>query len=297
MIRKKIKIRGTRTAIILKIQSLVFILLWLLIPSNASAVDQHIIDSLLIKLNFFEETSWETFEFDDQTLIEALEYIYAVALQGDDFPLQRKTLHAMGMTGLVEFTPTLINALNSEPFSACWALGKMPTEQAVDALISMLPNAVQRTRKAAIWALWDFPYYLDFPGTSSAALDALYARLEIEEDAFLLEQIQAAIYAIEQLPNEPPICNFIVETPMPYIGSTGEILFNATGTYDPDPSDILSYTWDFDGDCIFNDPYTGEPDTPAHTYTMSYFGPVMLLVNDGINECYYTQFVDVTIIE
>jgi len=87
-------------------------------------------------------------------------------------------------------------------------------------------------------------------------------------------------------PNTSPICDLQVVTPMPYQGpSPAAIEFDATGSYDPDPCDELTFEWDFDGDHIFNEPvddaYTGPPDNPTHYYTASYTGPVNLLLTDN----------------
>ena len=79
------------------------------------------------------------------------------------------------------------------------------------------------------------------------------------------------------------------------------IAFDATGSYDPDPCDELTYEWDFDGDALYGEPvdhsYTGDPDNPTHSYTSSYHGPVMLLLIDNHgSEMTCTVYVDVDII-
>jgi hypothetical protein len=172
-------------------------------PQSPSHLDQDDIDAMISKLEFFEWTPWSN--IDKETLIEGLTYIYNQAVSSNDSRMQRIVIHAMGETGLIEFTPILISALNSEPFSACWALSNMPTPIAVKQLIGQLNKEDERTRKGAIWGLEDFPYYLRFPGTATKALAALYNRLTVEEDEFLLEQIQVAIDVISQLRTYSPL--------------------------------------------------------------------------------------------
>jgi hypothetical protein len=76
--------------------------------------------------------------------------------------------------------------------------------------------------------------------------------------------------------------------------------FDASGSYDPDPGDTLSFAWDFDGDNVFGEPvhdsYTGDPDNPTHTYYISYTGPVHVKVTDGHDgESICTVAVQVTV--
>jgi hypothetical protein len=99
--------------------------------------------------------------------------------------------------------------------------------------------------------------------------------------------------------NHDPVCELEVVTPMPHVGN-GEIEFDASGSYDPDPEDELTFEWDFDGDGVFGEPdddsYTGEPDHPTHTYTEDYVGGVSVRVTDNhAASCEYTVLVDVTI--
>ena len=102
--------------------------------------------------------------------------------------------------------------------------------------------------------------------------------------------------------NDPPVCCLFIVTPMPYRGpSPAEIEFDATGSYDPDPCDELTFEWDFDGDHIYGEPvddaYTGPPDNPTHSYTEDYIGPVNLKLTDNHGaESYCLVTVEVDII-
>ncbi len=107
---------------------------------------------------------------------------------------------------------------------------------------------------------------------------------------------------ILEWPNQPPVCSLFVCTPMPYHGPAPALIeFDATGSYDPDPCDELTYEWDFDGDGLYgeavDDSYTGDPDNPTHSYTASYHGPVLLRLTDNHgSEMTCTVYVDVDII-
>ena len=102
--------------------------------------------------------------------------------------------------------------------------------------------------------------------------------------------------------NDPPVCSLFIVTPMPYRGpSPAEIEFDATGSYDPDPCDELTFEWDFDGDHIYGEPvddaYTGPPDNPTHSYTEDYTGIVNLKLTDNHGaESYCLVTVEVDII-
>jgi len=113
--------------------------------------------------------------------------------------------------------------------------------------------------------------------------------------------LSGKIYILEWV-NNPPTCDLQVITQLPYLGpSPAAIEFDASGSFDPDPGDILTFEWDFDGDLIFNEPvddsYTGDPDNPTHEYTETYHGFVFVKVldlNDEESICHVQ--VDVEII-
>lgn len=85
--------------------------------------------------------------------------------------------------------------------------------------------------------------------------------------------------------NKPPICDLKVVTPMPVVGwSPQNVVFDATGTKDPDSGDVLTYNWDFDGDEIYgenpDDLYSGPSNYPTYSYSSHYSGKVNLKVTD-----------------
>jgi len=102
--------------------------------------------------------------------------------------------------------------------------------------------------------------------------------------------------------NAPPVCDLIVVTSMPVGGWVPvPVEFDASGSYDPDPGDIIAFAWDFDGDDAYgespDDDYTGTDDKPTHVYSANYNGPVNVKVTDLMDAeaiC-TTNDVDVTI--
>jgi hypothetical protein len=101
--------------------------------------------------------------------------------------------------------------------------------------------------------------------------------------------------------NHSPACFLQILTRMPYQGpSPAAIEFDTSGTFDED-GDQLTYSWDFDGDCIFDEPvddsYTGDSDNPIHEYTQSGEYTVNLMVSDNYQgECETSVIVSVKII-
>ena len=82
---------------------------------------------------------------------------------------------------------------------------------------------------------------------------------------------------------EPPICDVVTVTPMPYYGWTALVEFDASGSYDPEGGP-LSYSWDFNGDGIFNDTFdSGTPSHPFKYYDYQYTGNVRVRVTDEDN--------------
>ena len=96
------------------------------------------------------------------------------------------------------------------------------------------------------------------------------------------------LYVATQTYNLDPICDLVIDpsTPVPAEGfSPVGITFDATATNDPNPGDVLTYEWDFDGDGSYSevsdDAYKGPQDKPTHGFYSSYVGPVGLHVVDG----------------
>jgi PKD repeat protein len=74
--------------------------------------------------------------------------------------------------------------------------------------------------------------------------------------------------------NHPPVA----DPSGPYLGAVGEsILFDGTGSYDPDGDD-LTYAWDF------GDGNTGTGEAPNHSYASAGIYDVCLIVNNGTED-------------
>lgn len=82
-------------------------------------------------------------------------------------------------------------------------------------------------------------------------------------------------------PNQDPVCDIQVITPMPYIGWSALIEFDASASFDPD-NDPLSFEWDFNNDGIFGDTYdTGTDANPQKMFVGIYVDDVCVKVTDG----------------
>jgi PKD repeat protein len=80
-----------------------------------------------------------------------------------------------------------------------------------------------------------------------------------------------AMVTVTETPNEPPVADANGQ----YTGIEGdEILFNGSGSFDPD-GDTLTYAWDF------GDGSTGTGVSPTYTYKANGTYTVALTVNDG----------------
>lgn len=107
------------------------------------------------------------------------------------------------------------------------------------------------------------------------------------------------LYVYNAPVGDDPICDLVVVTPMPFSGDPAEIEFDASGSYDPDGTN-LTFHWDFNGNGTYDedpaDIYTGTPENPIHTYTSNYGGNVCLWIEDeNAGEATCCEPVDVTI--
>lgn len=173
------------------------LLILLLVPLAARAIDQDTLDRFVFLLQQPEWDMWGDGVFDEATLYDGLEEIYATAKDEGNDILARKALWAMGETGLAAFAPTLVGAIEDEPITVCFALGKVSSEDGVHALIEALDNEDEQIRDAAAWGLGNVPYISGLEEAQQEALDALAARLDTEEEDWVREDILAAITLIE----------------------------------------------------------------------------------------------------
>jgi hypothetical protein len=87
--------------------------------------------------------------------------------------------------------------------------------------------------------------------------------------AMLAAFFRLPLFIASESYNMPPVAD--LETPGPGYGWTGgsiAVEFDASGSYDPDPGDILTFTWDFNNDGTFGDTYDkGTDDKPIKNFT------------------------------
>ena len=165
--------------------------------SRPRPVDQSTIQLLMQLLYRFEDNTWTDTGIDRLTLVEGLKEIYETAVATSDSELRIRVIYAMGDSGLIEFYPVLLSAIEFSPFLVCLTLCSMPTDDAVPAVIPYLNDDSETTRSGAIWALGGFPYYAEYPHAGEEALTALYNRLEMEPEDWLRDEIADAIATIE----------------------------------------------------------------------------------------------------
>jgi hypothetical protein len=86
------------------------------------------------------------------------------------------------------------------------------------------------------------------------------------------------VVTISAAGNQDPVCDIQTTTPNPAYSWPGSpsISFDASGSYDPDPGDTLTYEWNFDGSGFIS-----ESATPTFQYMTDYEGPVELKLSDG----------------
>ncbi len=173
------------------------IIFLLAITSTAYAIGSETLDNLIFLLAQPEPADWSDGTFDDAILIEGFEAIYEMSIEEGNDSRTRSVLWAMGETGLASFIPTLINEFENETMIACYALGKISVDASVNALIPMLENEDRYVREASVWGLGNITYGADLDDAKADALEALNDRLDLEEETWIVEMIEAAIILIE----------------------------------------------------------------------------------------------------
>ncbi|HEX9744736.1 MAG TPA: HEAT repeat domain-containing protein [bacterium] len=169
----------------------------LIFPATANAIDQQTIDNLKFLLSQPEDMGWGDGKFDDQTLYDGLLTIYQQESNGGDINLARQAMWAMGETGIVGFAPTLIGAMDSEPLTVCYALGKISSNDGVYALIEMLGDEDMFIRDAAVTSLGTIEYIDGMDESRQAALDSLTVSMQSETELWIRDNINGAITMIE----------------------------------------------------------------------------------------------------
>jgi HEAT repeat protein len=168
-----------------------------MIPMAARAIDQATIDRMVFLLRQFEWNQWGEGVFDDATLYDGLQAAYAQGVNDNDGALVRQVIWAMGETHLAFFAPTVVGALETEPVSACYSLGKLGSDTSVEALIGMLDSKDDRVRDAAAWGLGNMPYSSSMTSSKDQAVAALNGRLSVEKESWIRTTVQSAIDMIK----------------------------------------------------------------------------------------------------
>jgi hypothetical protein len=180
-----------------KIHISIIAVFFILIALPSWAVDRETIDNLTFILTQPGPIHWADMDIDDATLIEAFNEIYATSVDNGDDGLRAQVVWAMGETGIVDFVPTIIGVLEYDPSTACYALGKISSDDGAEALIGMLDNEDMFVREAAIWGLGKMPYLVSMDDSKANAVAALENRLESETEDWLKDLINAAITFIQ----------------------------------------------------------------------------------------------------
>ncbi len=169
----------------------------LLIPSMAMAVSQETVDQYEFLLRQPEWDSWGDGVFDDTSLFEGLNAVHSNAISSNDDILLSSVIWAMGETGLAGFVPNIIEYLETDPAIACFALGKITSNEAVEALIPMLTDEDMHVRSAAAWGLGNMVYIFGMEDVREDAIDALAAQLAEETEDWVADDIDAALTLVE----------------------------------------------------------------------------------------------------
>ncbi len=164
---------------------------------SSNALDRETIDNLIFLLGQPEPVHWSEMDIDDAILLEGFNEIYIMAVGDEDDMLRLSVIAAMGETGLVDFADVIIEELEVDPLTACYALGKIASEDGVTALMEYLDHEDMFIREASVWALGKVPYTSSMEEAKEDALVALNNRLEEEGEDWILELIDAAIIYLE----------------------------------------------------------------------------------------------------
>ncbi len=170
----------------------------LLTSTSAWAITQDTLDKIVFLLGQPEGNPWDNSStFSDTDLREGLELVYQMAVDDENVNLKNSVLWAMGETGIGTFDTIIIGEFENEPSIVCYALGKIPSEDGVHTLIEALDDEDHFVREAAAWGLGKLPYSYGLDDLQDVAMDALNARLEVEEEQFIIDTIEAALVFIE----------------------------------------------------------------------------------------------------
>lgn len=161
-------------------------------------VDQDTIDHYKFFLYQPEWDEWGNFNPVNRELVwGAFSAIYFQAVRENDQYVMFSVIWAMGSTGIVEFLPILLEILDAiqvdNRTTILPAIGGMPSDYAVYTLIQNLDHSNSLVRDVTAYALGNFEYYDQFPGTRTYAVKGLMMRLKIEEIRWIRLTLEKAI--------------------------------------------------------------------------------------------------------
>jgi glucose/arabinose dehydrogenase len=109
----------------------------------------------------------------------------------------------------------------------------------------------------------------------SSAANPVDLKIGTGGDVFYVDHNGGTIHRIQYNPGSPPTA---VLNASPTSGpAPTTVKFDASGSSDPDPGDVLSYAWDLNGDGKFDDSTAVKP---SYTYTQAGVYTVKLMVTD-----------------
>jgi len=164
-------------------------------------VSQETIDSVLLQIfgDWGEPSSFDWEEhagWTDADLWGAMEALYQIGkVDGSD--CRQHVLYHMGLTGMLEFMPTLINAYDEFPADVAYAMRRMESEYAIYLMIDTLDHPIQTARVFAVRGLQKYEYFSEFRRGRETAIAALTIRQSIEADLLVRYEIGEALNIIE----------------------------------------------------------------------------------------------------
>lgn len=164
---------------------------------QAPDADQDTVDWITFLLMQPFQFDWNPDDFGYDNLWGSLESILASALDDGNNVLAESAIHAMGESGMIEFLPTIVDALAYAPVSAGYALRNMESEYAVFILIEKLDNPEIFVRAAAVGSIGQWKWYDSYPVARENAVNALSFRLGVEPVTWVREDIINAIVSIQ----------------------------------------------------------------------------------------------------
>ena len=191
----------------------------------------------------------------------------------------------------------------TEPYNACPIIDSgvngnaTPSKVAIETYSVVAHDLDPLDTLTYAWTVTDnstglpVPGYIGAPGYGGGYLDVNWGSIGVSiGDSFDIDCdvndgkcTTGATTLLVIIVNADPICELEILSPtMPYDGWAVMVDFDASGSTDPD-GDPLTFSWDFDDDGTFGDPYeAGTDDNPQKLYDSDYVGQACVMVEDGI---------------